>query len=912
LCHTSGGAATATRLQFVNSSTDDYQSINQQRIIDFLALGGVDSTFLLTKAQGGLTHGGGSQIVFGSDEYDALSTYLDLLSGGDNSGKSSGDFWQGVGLLDSKQTLRKAALIFGSRLPTEEEYVSVADNKDASLKAAIRSVMQGDGFHSFLAEGANDRLLTHKFLRTGNDFLDFNGSRIPEGATLQHLARKAGPEAEDEFYSSLKSPADRAFATAATELIAFVVENEKPYSEILTADYTMVNPSLSTFYRSSASFNNNDPYEMVPAKLQGFMLNDETFTSDYTETFGLEIHTEGPIITWPHAGILNDPAFLLRYPSTATNRNRARSRWTQYFFLDFDIEKSAARTNDPDALADTDNPTMKNPNCTVCHIPMDPVAGAFQNYGDIGFYRDQWGGNDSLPDTYKWPEEEESLYQEGDTWYRDMREPGFYGETVPDADSSLQWLADKIVNDDRFAVSAVKFWWPALIGTAPVYAPEISSDYDYQSKTAVYNAQSAYINNVADNLRSHMSLKDTFVDIAMSEWFRSSSMTEEAFALHASNRSGKGRLLSPELLDRKTKAVFGISWGEDYPEWDNYQRHTELLDKYLLTYGGIDSDGVIKRAEEMTSIMSQVALTHAAENACDIVVRDFIKEENEKLLFKGLTKFDSPSSIYNETFSLSNNGPSKSEASTIDVEVEEGSHILNISYLNDWADWEILHVDKNLMIDKVIIKQSDGDVLYEIEGGDINAEPDTHCAGPHNEDETGLDLNIWSGCDPVQVPFTVANSGTHTIEIWAYGGLHDEYDGHQRDDLDGQLDDFLMGISVTLEDYTSQSSPTILKIKNTIARIVEMSWGETLASDHEEIEAIYQLFINSWESKKTLDGWNNHIVEDGVNCNFPFWQYNRPEDDYDGWVLGDDPQSVMSAWRTVILYVMTDYRYLHE
>mgnify|MGYP001943073394 CR=1 FL=1 len=563
LCHTTTGSASSTRLQFEKSTTANYQAINQQRIADFLALDGVDSTYLLTKAQGGLTHGGGSQIVFGSDEYEALSTYLGLVTGGGSGGSSSGDFWEGVEILDSKQTLRKAALILSGRIPTGAEYASVADGKDASLKTAIKAVMKGDGFHDFLTDGANDRLLTHRFKHVAPDFLNASTPQLPDLIDLHHQAHVAGGEALDEFYRQ-HDQAYVAFGSAATELIAYVVENEKPYSEILTADYTMVNSRLSQYYGSNATFvDENNPNEMVPAKLNKLMLHADPLETEFTQEFGLEILVDGPTVSWPHAGILNDPAFLSRYPSTATNRNRARSRWTQYFFLDFDIEKSAARTNDPDALADQNNPTMNNPNCTVCHIPMDPIAGAFQNYGDVGFYRDQWEGMDSLPETYKWQEDGSSPYQEGDTWYRDMRTPGFYGETVPDADHSLQWLAEQIIQDDRFATSAVKFWWPAIVGSKPVYAPEISSDYDYDSKTAVYNAQSAFINEVSNSLREHMNLKDTLVDVVMSKWFRASKMTEEAASVHASNYTGIGRLLSPELLDKKTKKLVGI---EDFPE----------------------------------------------------------------------------------------------------------------------------------------------------------------------------------------------------------------------------------------------------------------------------------------------------------------------------------------------------------
>ena len=91
-------------------------------------------------------------------------------------------------------------------------------------------------------------------------------------------------------------------------------------------------------------------------------------------------------------------------PSTDTNRNRARARWTYFHFLGVDIEKSAPRTTDPDALADTNNPTMNNTACTVCHERMDPLAGAYQLFGDKGHFKDQYGGLDSLSDSYKYPE----------------------------------------------------------------------------------------------------------------------------------------------------------------------------------------------------------------------------------------------------------------------------------------------------------------------------------------------------------------------------------------------------------------------------------------------------------------------------------------------------------------------------
>ena len=295
-------------------------------------------------------------------------------------------------------------------------------------------------------------------------------------------------------------------------------------------------------------------------------------------------------------------SFLLRYPTTATNRNRARSRWTYYHFLGLDVEKSASRTTDPGGA-------RRHGTIRRCTTPPAPYATAcsirsqarIQNYGDEGLYRDQWGGLDSLDEFYKhndiavartsievnaarddphivtlgaWlrggkerlrltprfdppPTEDSEIwwhpgidhvrllnsaggvvqhvelqdldgesaeglcgpdeqatdyylawscpqevllevpesgtysvevvlwfdhqhenvadqrrlldvslggYVEGDTWYRDMRPPGFAGELVPDADTGLPWLAERIVEDERFAEAAVKFWWPAVMG----------------------------------------------------------------------------------------------------------------------------------------------------------------------------------------------------------------------------------------------------------------------------------------------------------------------------------------------------------------------------------------------------------------------------------------------------------------
>ena len=273
-------------------------------------------------------------------------------------------------------------------------------------------------------------------------------------------------------------------------------------------------------------------------------------------------------LEWPHAGVLSTHAWLVRYPSTDTNRNRARARWTYNHFLTVDIEKSAPRTTDPIALADTNNPTF-NPACTVCHESLDPVAGAYQSFGDRGLYLDQYGAMDSLPDTYKCPEwyggeHGSSGYQEGDTWYRDMRAPGFNGEIAEGQGDSLQWLGYRISRDPRFAAATVRFWWPAIFGADPLTAPEDSSVPNYEQRVNAFNAQDALIQELADKFEaSGFNAKSLFADMVLSKWYRHSEVTSDALAqarIVELATVGRGRLLTPEELDRKNLAVFGRTW----------------------------------------------------------------------------------------------------------------------------------------------------------------------------------------------------------------------------------------------------------------------------------------------------------------------------------------------------------------
>jgi hypothetical protein len=642
-------------------------------------------------------------------------------------------------------------------------------------------MMSGPAFHAFLTRGANDRLLTESLRR--EDILAFghvgtwsnnDPARFPGyEAELDRLAEKGldqyGRYSPDYYrwqydarYGAVQAPA---------ELIAHVARNDLPYTEVLTADYIMANGATATAYSDEVAFDDpDDPFEFRPARFRDYRRPGVTM-DDY-----------------PHAGILNTTSFLVRYPTTATNRNRARSRWAYYHFLGFDIQNAAPTSTDADALLDTRNPTMHNPACTVCHIPLDPPAGAFQNYTATGFYRATLGGRHALdylyisphynathhpiepgtraereeiveyavplasdsrvilrsrdsnrdqdgatiatlwverlwltdydtgevhsldlgqadhgpvtsPETGEpvvlirtngtirvpvgsledarynitaevWAEDTGELaefalaaspYWDGDTWYRDMRDPGYRGEVAPDADASVRWLARRMAEDPRFAEGAVKFWWPAIMGTEVGLPPSVE-DPDFDARLIAATAQAAEVVRLADGFRhgfhagdASYNLKDLLAAMVLSPWFRAERNTDtDGLRAAALRDAGARRLLTPEELAAKTASITGYQWGRrlgpitDY-RFDPVGETSALTREYELLYGGIDSQTQLVRGRDVTATMAAVAKLHAIRSSCPIVLREFfLLPAESRRLFTGVDLFAAPDTAEGE------------------------------------------------------------------------------------------------------------------------------------------------------------------------------------------------------------------------------------------------------------------------
>ena len=795
-CHYDGNA-TGDMPVFVRDADEDHLAKNLKEFEDYLAEQADGADEILDKIKGARGHGGGVQVAADTDEYGYFERFLELLGAKiERPGVTPDNLFEGVTLESPRRTLWRAAIVFAGRIPTAEEYASLEGGAEDDVKRAIRALMGGSGFHEFLIRASNDRLLTDRVLGSNHDPLKVDGYFVSFFREFSKLERDA--ETSDDTWIEFNDWAARTqygAGRAPLELIAHVAEEDLDYRRTLTADYIMANPwAAEAYVDDSVEFSHpSDVHEFKPARIRGYHRKGDSYPFDLRRcAMGDESPDECDDLLatdWPHAGVLNTLAFLQRYPTTATNRNRARSRWTYYHFLADDIEKSVARTMKQDVLEDRNNPTLKNEACTVCHQRMDPLAGAFQNYGDAGFYRDQPGGLDSLADTFKnglahqqyfsvearswenrekftrkgvWLDEGEHdvafatrsahnihvdhltvtgsdgefsrryeleevenercgntltgttfevvecpvavtievpsdgeydleteayvgydyaevpgqpatlsmivpyYYRYLDTWYRDMRKPGFVDgagslHLVPDErnDASLQWLAERIVEDRRFATSAVEFWWPSIMGSEVAEQPEEPSDPDYDARKLAADAQAEVVRRLADGFRRGFgwspngayNLKDLLVEVVMTKWFRAESYADiDPIRTAALRDAGARRLLTPEELARKTDSLTGYQWQrgtEMYhprPHTDGYGALTDE-EKYRLFYGGINSDGITDRARDLTSVMAGVAQRHAVESSCPIVFREFfLLPDGKRRLFAGIDTSTTPDS----------------------------------------------------------------------------------------------------------------------------------------------------------------------------------------------------------------------------------------------------------------------------
>ena len=564
---------------------------------------------MLAKVTGGLEHGGKAVLQRDSTGYRILAEYVRRVNDPkqvppvSELDQGAPPFFEGVVMLDDQRLLRRAALSLAGRLPTTAELDAVSAGGRPELDAILDRLLSQDAFYARLREGFNDIFLTVGI--DGNAdatvlaYEHFEKTRLwYQSYDLSHIADK-NERQRTEW--KIAGQYREALLGEPMALIEYIVRNDRPFTEIVTADYIMVTPysarGYGVFEELKETFKNpEDPFEYVPVKLKALVGRNNSENQESATGF------------YPHAGLLSTFQYLTRYPTTETNRNRLRARMYYQHFLGVDVLELAARVSDAAAVtAKYEIPTMQATECVVCHRTLDPVAGLFQDYwrfdANFATYGKRKGG-----------------------WFEDMFEAGFEGEELPAEERwrALQWLGERTAKDPRFAIAMVEHVYYLLTGRKVLLPPQDIDDPLYPAKRKAYAAQRRQTEAIAAHLaQAGFNLKVAFKEWIVSEFYRCDGL---ATAVATPERRaelddlGLVRMLAPEQVERKVHAVFGERWGK-------------LNDQLAALYGGIDSKEVTERATDPSGAMGAIQRILANDVACRHTVRDFIKPAAERRLF---------------------------------------------------------------------------------------------------------------------------------------------------------------------------------------------------------------------------------------------------------------------------------------
>ncbi|MBV1860012.1 MAG: hypothetical protein KUG77_16485 [Nannocystaceae bacterium] len=380
-----------------------------------------------------------------------------------------------------------------------------------------------------------------------------------------------GVLADRDFYEI-----NRDIMQAPLRLVEHVVMNDRPYSEVVTADYTLANDTVATVW--------DIPY-------QGGGEWEVTAWDDGRD----------------NAGVLSDSWLFQRHRSTESNANRGRANLVASAFLcadftstDVDIDVSVD-LSDPEVVADA---VLENPSCAVCHVQLDPLASYFRGFYPLYVPQEQEGEATPYPMELPWYEE---FFPE--LLGVPMLPAAYYGEEG----DGLAFLGEHIAQDPRFASCAVRRFWSYLHQTSLEAVPDDAFD--------------AFEPGFAAGLDTKALVKA----IVLSDDFRTASVrpadgddpTDAEIEMAARVGMLKAR---PQALGSMVEDLTGFRWVADFSSLIDEETgepvnlgRVPLLEDSFLGYrvlgGGIDSMFVTQAAHTYNAPNLLVLTTLAREAA---------------------------------------------------------------------------------------------------------------------------------------------------------------------------------------------------------------------------------------------------------------------------------------------------------
>ncbi len=354
---------------------------------------------------------------------------------------------------------------------------------------------------------------------------------------------------------------------APLRLIEHVVMNDLPYSEIVTASYTLADPIVATVW--DLDF---DP--AGPAWQQ----------TQWEDGRG-------------NAGILTDSWLWVRWQSTPSNANRGRANALSrallcYDFLSRDVElDTTVNTADPNAVQDA---VVADAACASCHQALDPLASFMKDVYPLVVPSD----TTSYPAQKMWLPGVFENYLE-----IQMREPALFGKRG----ETLEDLGRLLAEDPRFSLCAAQRFYAYL---------------NHVELEAVPLERASELHETF--LESGMNAKELAKAIVLSDDFRVSHVEGEA---GADDLVGMKRA-RPDELATMFEDLTGFVWRTDLTAFTGgdigvVELPRDSLLGYRVIGGGIDSAYVTRSGFTDNAATSLFLRGFAEEAAAWVVEKDF-------------------------------------------------------------------------------------------------------------------------------------------------------------------------------------------------------------------------------------------------------------------------------------------------
>ncbi|MBK9757087.1 MAG: DUF1588 domain-containing protein [Nannocystis sp.] len=392
-------------------------------------------------------------------------------------------------------------------------------------------------------------------------------------------------------------------------LIEYVAVNDRPFSEIVTADYAIASELAIAVWGATPLA--ADPGARLPAGWKK--------------------------VAWdsgqPMAGILSSGALWLRHPSNGTNHHRAQADLVAESLLCSGfLARDVPLFNNID-LSDEEvvkRALTTDPGCVSCHQTLDPIASHFFGFPKIGANNVrkayERGGECANPERgFCYPLSEYREKQAGLWRKRTGRAPNFFG--LPSQD--LRTLAAQIAEDPRFSMCAARRFYGYLMQVDPDDLPDASAAA----------LQDAFI-------AGGLQVKPLIKAIVLSDDFRAVAARPGSAAAGLVGR----KTTRPEQLERLIADLTGFTWratpggGKNAAKKGGDFGEVSLLGTDRIGYramaGGVEGFQVTEPSFSYNPTRMLVLQTLAAEAAAYVVEQDFALARPQRRLLQQIDEAD--------------------------------------------------------------------------------------------------------------------------------------------------------------------------------------------------------------------------------------------------------------------------------